>query len=69
MRVADVLALNPSTVFFPEEANDQHSDSTVEKYLIEKYLSLPLVLQSFAKETPPLLIFVSIFAYLLINLR
>lgn len=69
MRVADVLAMNPSTVFLLEGENNRNSDSTVDKYLIEKYLSLPSVLQSFAKESPPSLQCVSPFASLMLQQR
>jgi hypothetical protein len=69
MRVADVLAMNPSTVFFPEGPNIPNYDVQVEKYLIEKYLSLPSVLKSFEKAAPLSIQVVPPFASLMLQQR
>lgn len=69
MRVADVLSMNPSTVFFSEGPNSPHHDVTVEKYLIEKYLSLPSVLTSFEKDAPLSVQVIPPFASLMLQQR
>lgn len=69
MRVADVLSMNPSTVFLSEGPNSPQHDVKVEQYLIEKYLSLPSVLKSFEKESPLSVQVIPPFASLMLQQR